>query len=208
MFKKLLLSGLLLATSGAAYASPTGSLDLRYAGNTLTIEDNVDKLEIEGDGYELRGGLNFSPQLWTQVSYLRTSADEFRFDGPKYQGDSDLSVLRAGLRYQFYASSFGLYALGDYGKVKLSGAGGSDDESGFLLGAGLRDIGDGPFLFDVAMAYADMGDIGTGALFEFTLGYRITPMLAAVLGGQGYALSKDDVDTSLGTFTLGLKLSL
>ena len=207
MFKKMVLTGLLLSASCASQAAPIGSLDLRYAGSKVEIEDDFDKAEVEGDGFDLRGSFNLTPELAAQVSYLSTSANDFRFDGVKYEGDTDLSVLRAGLHYQFYSGGFAAYVLADYGKVKLSGDGGSDDDSGFVAGAGLRDAGKGAFLWDVSLGYIDMGDIGTGAVFEYNLGYRFTPMFAAVLGGQGYALSKDSVDTTLGTFTLGLKLS-
>lgn len=115
-------------------------------------------------------------------------------------------MLRGGIGLQ---GGHGLryYGVVEYGEAGFDIEGEEVEDDGVILAVGLSDDGSGPFLWNVEAGVLEFDDV-EGGTFEFTLGYRLNPAVALLIGAQGYRLEDDfdgDIDITHGT--LGLRVS-
>jgi hypothetical protein len=192
--------------SSAAVAQ-VASIDLRAVGATLEIDDDVDKIETESSGFEIRGAVYFNSQFFGRVSYVTTESDEIEFNGVDVDGDIDLDITRAGLGVQGESGPVVLYGAIEYADVKLTLEDVEADDDGFILSGGIRDSGVGSFLWGAELGFVKLDEID-GAVFQFDIGYRFTPNVAILLGGQGYAMEDDfGGEYTVSHGTLGVRFS-
>ena len=200
------IAGLALAV-GSTTALAGNSFDARFASGSTELDDGFDNVELEGVGFDLRAHFDANESVFVRGSGLSTSGDEGKLNGSSGDVDSELRVLRGGAGYQSVTDSFLLYAVAEYGEAKLSVEDVSATDDGFVLSAGIKDQGKSQFLWQAELGYVAFDEL-SGAVFEFTVGYRITPSVALLLGGQGYSLKDDDeIDYSISHGTLGARFS-
>lgn len=206
---KCLLGALYLCASSSVWAG--SSLDGRLSGSSVELDDGEDEIKLEGVGIDARGHFELTDHLFLRANILATSGDEGEVNGDSFDVDSDLTVFRGGGGYQGAVGAVVLFGAAEYGKVKLkiSGDGGSvvGKDNGFILTGGIKDSGEGKFLWEAELGLLAFDD-SEGAAFDFTLGYRFNPSFALIGGGQAYALEDDDnVEYAVASATVGVRFS-
>ncbi len=127
--KSAILAGALLLTTSLQVAAETPSfnfVDVGYVSN-LGGDD-------EFDGFEIKGNFEISENLYLNAGYTNLSDDN---SGPF---DVDAEILTAGLGYKTNISEVStIFAAADYLRVKVNAGGfGSNSESGYQVGVGVR----------------------------------------------------------------------
>ncbi|MGQ0701055.1 MAG: outer membrane beta-barrel protein [Panacagrimonas sp.] len=167
------------------------------------------EVETESSGFDFRGEIDITPNLFGRASYLSTESDEFEVNGQDFDDvELELDILRLGFGYQGGSGTVRFFGALEYASAELDSDSDDDaDEKGFVLSGGIKDKGDGKFLWAVELGLVQLEDTD-GAVFEFLVGYRFNPTIAIILGGQGYGIEDDiDVEYSLSHGTLGVRLS-
>lgn len=199
--------GLLLLASSAAYAG--GNVSAAIGGGSYEI-DVDDGSDVEADdiaGFDLRGHFEVSPNVFLRVGYLTTSGDEVEIGGTNYSADTDIDVVRMGAGYGSNAGSIRVYGAIEYVDFQFGVEGDDDSSDGVGLTAGLSDQGLGNVMWSVELSILALDDL-EGGRFDARLGYRFTPMFAAFVGLESYALEDDyDAEFSMGHVFLGGTLS-
>lgn len=205
------LSAIIAAAMASPAAMATGSIDLRIAGGESEIEDGGDRIETEDSGFDVRGSVALSPNAFVRGRYSSVESDELDLNGSGVDGvDLELDILRGGIGIEG-GDSVRYYGALEYVKADIKVSAGSDsvkgDQKGGAVFVGLRDKGDGAFLWNLELGYLELSD-SDGAAFEFNIGYRFNPTWAVVLGGQGYSLEDDfNVEYTISQGTLGVRAS-
>ena len=183
-------------------------IDGRVAGGKYEIDDDIDEIEAEeATGFDLRAQIEPTPNVFFRAQYLNSESDELEVNGTDVDDvDFEFDMLRGGVGLQG-GEGFKYYGVVEYGEAGFDIEGVEVEDDGVILSVGLSDDGSGPFLWNVELGAVEFDDVDGGA-FEFTLGYRLNPSLAIVLGGQGYALEDDfDGEIDVSHATLGVRVS-
>lgn len=195
-----------ILTMAASNAWAQGSLDARFVSGAQKIDDGIDEIESESVGLDLRGQVTLSDLVFLRGQYSHTEADEIEINGTDFDADNEATIIRGGVGLQAATQSFRYYGIVEAGKLKLEIEGEGDSGNGVVISAGLGDIGANAFVWNVELGAASF-DEADGAVFDFTLGYRINPSIAILLGGQAYALENDGIDLTYSQGTLGVRVS-
>ncbi|WP_348675252.1 outer membrane beta-barrel protein [uncultured Abyssibacter sp.] len=191
MMKPLAAAALALLAATPALAESNNSIEFRLASGTYVLEDSFDEIELESAGIDLRGEFLIADQVFVRGELLSTTADEIELNGVDYDVDVDTTLLRFGLGYQGMLDTVVIYGAFEYGEAEFDiEDGGSSDDSGWIVSGGIRDNGENPFLWKVELGLVEFDD-SDGAVFEFVVGYRVSEMVAIVLGGQSYEIEDD-----------------
>lgn len=208
MKSTLTVASFAVVTLFSAAVSAAPYVEARIAGSNTEIEDSTDKIEIDSTGFDLRAGGEITDQIGIRASYLQVDSDEATLNGTTADVDTELTIIRVGPTYNFtdVGQNAVFFGGAEFASVDFEVNGDGDSDTGFDVLLGLHDKAANKFLWNVELGYVSLED-KTGALFEFNVGYRFTPNLSAILGGQGYALENDDegTDSTLSTGTLGLR---
>lgn len=200
---------LALALCGAATPALSANwIDGRVAGGKYEIDDDIDEIEAEeATGFDLRAQFEPTPTVFFRAQYLNSESDELEVNGTDVDGiDFEFDMLRGGVGLQG-GRGIRYYGVIEYGEAGFDIEGEEVEDDGFIASVGLSDDGSDPLLWNVEVGTVQFDDVDGGA-FEFTLGYRLNPSLAILLGFQGYALEDDfdgEIDVSHGT--IGARIS-
>jgi hypothetical protein len=183
--QRRILSGLAALAAALPLASHAETMNYSYAelGYVDTKLDG-DGVDVDGDGFALRGSLAVHPTYFVFANYQDLSFDQ----------DVDLSLLEVG--------GGGHWPLNDkidlIGKVGISkaeidaGPFNADDD-GFLLGARLRGVVAPKFELEGGFDYRDLDQAGDDTTIVFEGRYFFVDNLAG-----GLSVSLGDNVTSLG----------
>jgi hypothetical protein len=148
---------------------------LRYMFNEYEVRSPA--TTVDGDGFAVDGSFQFLPSFFAVGSYSMVSTDEV--PGTSATADIDELSLGGGYRMEL-APAADFNATLQIVRQEVSGTGGSADEIGYRLGAGVRSVLFTHFEGRAEVSYFDIDE--EGDLF-LTFGglYRIMPQLAAGL---------------------------
>jgi len=169
----LMLAGLPLASH--AEAMSYSFIDLGY------IETDIDGTSSNADGFALRGSVGFAEQYFAFAEYSNQSVS-----------GADIDQIAVGLGGH-YGLSDNLDLVGRAGwfNVDASGSGGSFDDDGYLVSAGLRGKVGTSVELEASVIYSDLGgSIGDDTTFAVAGRYYFTRNFAV---GAEY---QDDGDSS------------
>ena len=201
--------GLALALCGACTpALGANWLEGRVAGGKYEIDDDIDEVEAEdAEGFDLRAQFEPTPNVFFRAQYLKSESDELEVNGTDVDGvDFEFDMLRGGVGLQG-GDGLRYYGVVEYGEAGFEIEGEEVEDDGVVLAVGLSDDGSGPWLWNVEAGAVAFDDV-EGGVFEFTLGYRLNPSVAVLLGGQAYRLEDDfDGELDITHGTLGLRIS-
>jgi hypothetical protein len=163
-------NGMILASLAAlGLAGPAVAHDFSYSFVELGwMQSEIDDLDADGDGFGIRGSMEFTPALHGFVSY---SDQDFDFAGLTATGET----LEIGVGYAWSLSQ-NIDVVGRvlYSDVSVEAAGVSADDSGIGIGGYLRgaptdrlELTGGIDLIDYDESGSDTA-FGVGALFHFT----------------------------------------
>ena len=190
--------------SSPAFAGP--SIEARLAGGSLELDDDIDNIESETSGIDLRAMAPINNLLFLRGQFSHTEGDEIEVNGTDFDADLEITNVRGGLGIQAATESFRYYGVLEGARIKLNLEGDPESGNGVILSGGLGDIGKSAFIWNVELGLASI-DHADGGTFDFTLGYRFNPTWAIVGGGQSYVLDNDGVELSFGQGTLGVRVS-
>lgn len=204
MYRTILCVTLALASTSALAA---GTIQARLADGSYKIEDPFNEVEVEeAPGFEFRGQFDFSPNVFGRASYLSSESDGVEFNAQDIDGDLEFDTFRAGVGYQGGTGNARFYGVAEYASLGLSIDGENEDSDGVLISGGIKDNGQGAFLWNVELGLLRL-DKSDGISLDFTLGWRINKTFALLFGGEGYGFDEDDVETDFTHVTLGAQLS-
>lgn len=211
MIRRLLLAGACALTTSPLFAQvqnlPQNSIDARLLVSGYVEEFDGDELEISGVGAELRGEFAASDSLSLRGRYSFSQSDEVDLNGETFDADTDISLLRLGASVQVALQAIRIYGALDFAQVETEIEGESNDENGYVISGGIRDLGQGPFIWNVELGYVDIGD-ASGVAIEGNLGYQVTPSFALIGGIDSYGLEDDfDVEIGLANISFGGRFS-
>lgn len=165
MYKKL-LGILLLALAAPLQAGEFSYNFIDFGYQTVEIDDVVPGLDVDGDGFAIRGSVELSEDWFMLVSYSTIDFD-FGVDGDTLQlgggyhtaisDRADLFVTLSYLRAEASANGFS-----------------SESDDGIGMRVGLRGKASDRVELEGSLGYADLGggndgtSFGVGALYEFT----------------------------------------
>ncbi len=176
------ICALFLAVPAMADSPSFNFVQLGYQEVELDVGAGFD---VDGDGFALGGSVEFGPQFFGFVSY-----SDIGFDF-----DVDLSQLQVGVGWKTDVSeSSAFFARAAYVQAEVDVPGfGSEDESGYGLGVGIRSNVSPLIELYAEIAYADLGDGADSTAFGGGIFFNFTEMFALGAG----AATDDDV-TSYG----------
>lgn len=196
-------AGLLLAP--AAYAS---NVDVYYVpDSTFEIEGGGVDAEFNSDGgYGAKGQFHINSELFISAEYQKVDYDEIEVDGLGTASvDASLEGIRGGLGFHLFGES-PIYVLGEYIRQELELDDEKDDQEGYGVHLGARDVLPGGFGYYLQAGYADVGDNGDG--FEGLAGatFNFTEWLAVFADYRYTNLkSDDDAELTLGDIRVGAR---
>lgn len=203
MLKKLCITSLpafALLVAMPTVASATGYIEARLVANQSEIEADGDKFEVDTTGYEFRGAFDINDQVGARFSYIGLDGDKVTFEGDDFDVDTTFKFLRIGptIKFSDVGTNMKFYGAAEYVKFTVGAEGEDDSEGGFDLAIGLADKGKTKLLWDAEVGYIKIQD-STGGFVQGSIGYRITPSLALLVGIQSYAVEKGDITFMNGT---------
>jgi hypothetical protein len=158
-----------LGFAGSAYAQEGGGLSYNFV-ELGYVNSEIDDLDVEGDGFGLRGSFAFAENFHGFASYLD---QEYDFDVGVEQIE-----LGAGLNYTI-APNLDFVGTFSYLNVDVDVPGfGSADDSGFALGAGLRGWASDALELRGEVKYAELDDGGDDTTLGVGARYYINKMFA------------------------------
>lgn len=198
-----IVSVALLAVSPGAFAGHGGSnIDLYYMSSGIEItvpppDPDSGSADDSGDGFGVKGQLEFAPNLYITGEYQSTTLDDF---------DTDFDQMRFGIggRAQVGLDLWGRLR-GEYVDAEYDG---QDFDDGFAAHAGLE------LEVDALSIYGDVGYLWLGESDgpEFLIGvaYELLPSLGAFADYRFTSLERDDdsgIEYEFDDFRVGLRLS-
>jgi len=168
--KSAILSGAILVAASFQVAAETPSFNFVDIGYVSNLGGND-----EFDGFEIKGNLEISDNLYLNAGYTNLS------DNSIAAFDVDAEILTAGLGYKTNISEVStVFAEVDYLRVKVDVGGfGSDSESGYQAGFGVRSNVSENLELKAAGYYRDIVDGDT--LFQVGAVYRLASNTGAFL---------------------------
>ncbi len=199
--KKWLLCLALLGVANGAMAG--GEVRAAVAGGLFEIDEDAGfDSQADTAGFDIRARVDIDPHFFARGQYLRTQANEIEVDNEDLDIDLDFNTLRLGAGYGGQVGAIRLYGVIEYIDLDLKLDGDDGGDNGYGASVGIADPGKSSFVWNAELSLLDVGGTG-GAAFDATVGYRITPAFAVLVGLQSYVFEEDDVELSDGNFTLG-----
>ena len=171
------LAVVLLFSLAAPALAETPSFNFVQAGYVEVDLDLGDGFDVDGDGFGLGGSFEIGDNLFGFASYQDASFDF----------GVDFSTLEVGLGYHTGITdntSF-FFRIG-YADAEVSAPGfGSEDESGYAAGIGVRSNVSDLIELALEVAYVDLGDgaddtaVGGGILFNITDNFALGASISA-----------------------------
>ncbi|MGH8516903.1 MAG: hypothetical protein ACREUE_05540 [Panacagrimonas sp.] len=183
-------------------------IDGRVATGKYEIDDDIDEVEAEeAEGFDLRAQFEPTPSVFFRAQYLNSESDELEVNGTDIDDvDFEFDMLRGGVGLQG-GRGIRYYGVVEYGEAGFEIEDTETEDDGVILSVGLSDDGNSPLLWNVEAGVLEFDDV-EGGVFEVSLGYRLNPSLAIVVGAQGYRLEDDfDGDLDITHGTLGVRIS-
>lgn len=187
--KTCFAAGLLALAAGVAQAD--SEFDARAVGGSQRFDSAAGSLD--GLGFAVGGRFEASDTIFVRADLLMT-----RSENNGGNGNSDFRVYRGGLGYQHRLPGFVAYGAFDLIRMRLKLGPEVSEDSGFLAAVGIRDAGDGPWLWQAELGALSMDEPGAG--IDLQLGYRASPNITLLTGLQSYLLGgKGDRQVTHGT---------
>jgi len=182
-FLNAMTAGLMLAALPLASHAEDMSysfVDLGY------IATDIDGVDSTADGFALRGSVGFAEQFFAFAEYSNQSVSG---------GDVDQIAVGLGGHYGL-SDNLDLVGRAGWLNVNASGPGGSLDDDGYLLSAGLRGKVGTSVELEASVIYADFGgSIGDDTAFAVAGRYYFTENFAV---GAEYQEGSDSSTILLG----------
>lgn len=188
---------------------PAAIIDGYYVSAEIEFEGDVfdDDVEVEGDGFGVKGRFDLTDTLFLAGEYQANEYDEV--EGFDLDEEIQLDTLRAGLGLRF-ANNSPFYVLGEVISADIETGGSSDDEIGFGAHLGV----DAPIATALSL-YGQVGYISVdevlGDGFEFLggLAFMITPTIGAFADYRHTEVEDDDdAEASIGDIRVGIRFAL
>jgi opacity protein-like surface antigen len=173
---------LFLALPAMAESPSYNFVSLGYQSVDLDAGGGID---VDGDGWALGGSFEIGENMFGFVSYADTGFDF----------NIDLTQIQAGLGWQTDVSeTTNFFARAAYVKAEIDAPGfGSEDESGYGVGIGVRSNVTDLIELYAEIAYVDLGSGADSTAFGGGIFFNLTEDFALGLGA-----STDDDVTSFG----------
>jgi hypothetical protein len=179
----------LLATLAAClpFTSQAGTMDYSYAEIAyIDTELDDDDIDVDGDGFELRGSVAFSENFFAYAGYQDLGFD-FGIDATRFD-------VGAGMRWPLNPK---IDLVGRAGIVKtdveLDRFGVDEDDDGFLIGARLRSAITEELEVEGGFDYVDLDDSGDDTSITLEGRYFFMPQFSG-----GLKLEFGDDATAIG----------
>jgi hypothetical protein len=203
-YRALLLCVGVLGVSVQAQA--LGNVRAAIGGGSLELDDSDLDIDADLSSADFRAAFQVNEHVFLRGQYTRYSANEIEIDGDDLDADMDLDTMRLGAGYGGDVGSIRLYGAAEYVKLDFKIEGESDDGNGWGVTLGIGDQNKSKLMWNAEMSFLDVEGTG-GASLDASIGYRITPFFAGLIGVQSYALKDEGSELSFGSAYLGLQLS-
>ncbi|MDB5969779.1 MAG: outer membrane protein beta-barrel protein [Hydrocarboniphaga sp.] len=190
----------------SAQAQALGNLRAAIGSGGFELDDGDLDVDADLSSADFRAALQVNEHVFLRGQYTRYSANKIEIDGDKYDADMDLDTVRLGAGYGGDVGSIRLYGAAEYVSLDFEIEGESDDGNGWGVTLGIGDQNKSKLMWNAELTFLDVDGTG-GASLDASIGYRITPVFAGLIGVQSYALEDDDSELSFGSAYLGLQLS-
>jgi hypothetical protein len=203
-YRALLLCVGVLAVGAQAHAF--GNVRAAIGGGSFELDDSDLDVDADLSSVDFRAAFHVNGHVFLRGQYTRYSANEIEVDGDDFDADMNLDTLRLAAGYGGDVGSIRLYGAAEYVKLDVEIEGEGDDGNGWAVTVGIGDQNKSKLMWNAELSFLDVDDT-SGASLDASIGYRITPAFAGLIGVQSYALEDEATELSFGSAYLGLQLS-
>ena len=176
-----------LALAAPAMAAELDYNFIEFGYHTVEIDDVVPGLDVDGDGFGIRGVVEVADQ-WYVIAAYRAIDFDFGIDG---------DTLQLGGGYHVPISDRAdVFADLSYLRAEASASGfDSESDSGYGMRVGVRGMVSDRVELEGSLGYADFGGNNDGSTFGVAALYEFTP---AVHGGVSVDIEEDATALGIG----------